>query len=83
MSSWHGKECDLLDLEGVFLVKGHVTASNPRKAIMDDILGQDHVDLTIYYYTRNISMVMTIWKWSLAYTIVEGFLLKRILKLHT
>jgi hypothetical protein len=50
---------------------------------MDDILGQDHVDLTIYYYTRNISMVMTIWKWSLAYTIVEGFLLKRILKLHT
>ncbi len=24
-NSWCGKECDLQDLEGVFLVKGHVT----------------------------------------------------------
>jgi hypothetical protein len=23
-SSWRGRECDLLDLEGVFLVKGHL-----------------------------------------------------------
>ncbi len=46
-NNWHGKECNLLDLEGVFLTKDHVMASNPREAILDNILEQDHVDLTI------------------------------------
>ncbi len=48
-SSWCGMECNLLDLEGVFLVRGRVVASNPRETIMDDILGHDHVGLTILY----------------------------------
>jgi hypothetical protein len=53
--------------------------SNPREVILDNILGHDHVSLTILYCPRNISMVMTIWKRPLAKTIMEGFLLKEIL----
>jgi hypothetical protein len=37
-NNWHEKECDLLDLEGVFLAKSHVMAFDPRKVIMDVIL---------------------------------------------
>jgi hypothetical protein len=65
-SNWHGKECNLQNLEGIFFVKGHVMASNPREATMEDILGQDHVDLTIFYYLGNILIIMIIWKWPLA-----------------
>jgi hypothetical protein len=39
--------------------------SNQKEAIMDDILGDNHVSLTIFYCPRNISIVMTIWKWPL------------------
>jgi len=57
-SNWHRKDCDIQDLEGVFLAKGHMTAFDSKEAIMDNILGDDHVALTILYYPRNISMLM-------------------------
>ncbi len=41
-SSWCRKECNLLNLEGVFLVRGHVTAFNLKDAILNDIFGHDH-----------------------------------------
>jgi hypothetical protein len=41
-NNWHEKECDFLDPEGVFLAKSRVMAFDPRKAIMDVILGDDH-----------------------------------------
>jgi hypothetical protein len=75
-SNWHGKECDLLDDEDVFLMKGCVMIFDPREAILDDILRHDHVGLTIFYLHGNISTIMTIWKWSLIQTTMEGFLLK-------
>ncbi len=59
-SSWHGKECNLIDPESVFLMRARVMASTPREAILDDILGDDHVNLTILYCPGDISMVMTI-----------------------
>jgi hypothetical protein len=48
-NSWHEKECNLLDLEGAFLPRSHVTMSNLIEAILDDILGDDHVSLTIFH----------------------------------
>jgi hypothetical protein len=78
-SSWHRKECDLQDREGDFLLKGHVTKFDPREAILDNIIGDYHVDLTILYCLGNISMIMTIWKWLLVQTTMEGFLLKELL----
>ncbi len=56
-----------------------MTTFDPRKAILDDILGDDHVGLTIFYCRRYISTVMTIWKWSLVQTTMKGFLLKELL----
>jgi hypothetical protein len=50
-----------------------------REAILDDILGDGHVGLTILYCPGNILAVMTIWKWSLIQTTMEGFLLKELL----
>jgi hypothetical protein len=47
-NSWHGKECDLQDLEGVLLTKGCVTIFDLREAILDNILRDDHVGLTIF-----------------------------------
>jgi hypothetical protein len=35
-------------------MKGRVMVSDPREAIMDDILGHDHVSLTILYYLGDI-----------------------------
>jgi hypothetical protein len=56
-----------------------VTTSNPREAILNDIFGCDHFGLTILYCPRDISAIMTIWKWLLAQTTMEGFLLKELL----
>jgi hypothetical protein len=50
-----------------------------KEAILDDILGHDHVSLTILYCLGDISMVMTIWKCLLIYRTMEGFLLKKLL----
>jgi hypothetical protein len=61
-SSWCKKECDLQDPKGVFFVKGHVMAIDPKEVILKDILGDDHVSLTIIYYIEDISTIMIIWK---------------------
>ncbi len=50
-----------------------------KEAILDNILGHDHVDLTIFYCLRDILIILTIWKWPLTQTIMEGFLLKELL----
>jgi hypothetical protein len=33
-----------------------------KEVILDDILGEAHIGLTILYCPRNISVVVTIWK---------------------
>jgi len=42
-----------------------VTVVDTKEAILDDILGHDHVGLTILYCPKSISEVMIIWKWLL------------------
>jgi hypothetical protein len=56
-----------------------MTTFDPKEAIMDDILENDHVNLTIFYYIGDISAVMTIWKWLVAQTTMEGLLQKELL----
>jgi hypothetical protein len=72
-SSWHGKECNLQHPDNVIFARGCVTTFNLRGTILDDIFGDDHVSLTIFYCVRNILAVMTIWKWPLALTTMEDF----------
>jgi hypothetical protein len=78
-SNWHGRECNLLDLEGVFLAKVRVMIFNLGEEILDDFLGHDHVNLTILSYLGDISTIMTIEKWPLIQTTMEGFFLKEFL----
>ncbi len=61
--NWRGRECDLLNLESNFLAKGRVMLFDRREVILDQIVGHDHVGLTIFYCLGDILMVMTIWKW--------------------
>jgi hypothetical protein len=51
----------------------------PREAILEDILGDDHVGLTILYCPRKSLTIMTIWKWLLVQTTMDGFSLKELL----
>jgi hypothetical protein len=65
-----------VDDVGLFVANGRVIACDPREVVLDNKLGEDHVGVTILYCLNNISMVMTIWKWPLAQTIMDGVLLE-------
>ncbi len=54
-SNWRKNECDLLNPKGVFPTRGCVMTSDLKEAILDDILGHDHVNLSILYCLGNIS----------------------------
>jgi hypothetical protein len=43
--SWCGKECNVQDLDSVFLARGHVTTFDSREVILDNILGNGHFSL--------------------------------------
>jgi hypothetical protein len=58
-------ECELVDDVGLFVISGRVITSDPREAIIDNQLGEDHVNVSILYCPNNISIVMKIWNWPL------------------
>lgn len=58
-------KCDLVDDVKMFIRSGRVIACDPREAILDNQLSEDHVGMSILYYLNNISVVMMIWKWPL------------------
>ncbi len=62
----------------LFVGSGCVIACDPREVVLDNKLGEDHVEMSILYCPNNISVVMTIWKWPLAQTIVDGYSLRQI-----
>ncbi len=72
-------ECDLLDDVGVFVASGHVIAYDPRKAIFNNQLGENHVGVNLLYCPSNVLVVMTICKWSLAQTILDGYSFGQVL----
>ncbi len=59
-NSWYGKDYDHQDPKGIFLIRGHMMAFDLKEAIMDDILRDDHVRLTIFYYFGDISTIMIV-----------------------
>ncbi len=68
-----------MDDVGLFIVSGHVIACDPREAVLDNKLGEDHVGVSILYCLNNVLEVMTTWKWPLAQTIMDGYSLKQLL----
>ncbi len=77
--SWKGMECDVVDVEGVFVAKGRIIACDPREVVLDLDLG-DHVGILILYCLNDILVVISIWKWSLSQMIFHGHSLKAFLK---
>jgi hypothetical protein len=57
----------------VFLTKGCVVACDPHEAILNDWFKEDHVGLCILYCPTTVLAMMTIWKWPLAQTILDGY----------
>jgi hypothetical protein len=62
-----------VDDAGVFLAKGCVVTCDPQEVVLDDWLGEDHVGLYIFYCLSIMSTMMTIWKWPLTWTILNGY----------
>ncbi len=59
-------KCELVDDVGLFVASGCVIAYDPKELVFDNQLNEDHVKMSILYFSNNVSMVMTIWKWMLA-----------------
>ncbi len=74
---WRGVEFDMLDDDGIFIVKGQVIVYDPMEAILNDKLGEDHVGLCIMYCLVIVSTVMMISKWPLSRTIIDGYFLQK------
>ncbi len=68
-----------MDDVGLFIASSHVIAYDAREVIFDNQLGEDHVKVSILYHLNNISVVMIIWKWSLAQIVVDGYSLRQLL----
>jgi hypothetical protein len=65
-----------MDYVGLFVANAHVIACDPREVVFDNKLGEDHVGVSILYCPNNVSAIMTIWKWPLVQTIVDGYSLR-------
>jgi hypothetical protein len=65
-----------VDDVGLFVASGRVITCDPKEVIFDNRLGEDHVGMSSLYCPNNILVVMTIWKWLLAQTIVDAYSLK-------
>jgi hypothetical protein len=63
--SWRGIECDIVDVKGVFIVRGQLITCDPREVVLDDDLGENRFRLFILYFPNNIT-IMSIWKWPLS-----------------
>ncbi len=64
--SWRGIECDVVDVEGVFIVRGQLIACDPREIVLYDDLGEDRFGSLILYCPNDISTIMNIQKWPLS-----------------
>jgi hypothetical protein len=58
------KDCvftsELVDDAGVFIVTRCVITCDPKEAVLDNQLGEDHVGLNILYCPKDVSTIMTI-----------------------
>jgi hypothetical protein len=60
-----------------------VIACFPQDIVLDDRLGEDHVGLCILYCLTIVSILVTICKWLLIQTILDGYLfIKHFITFH-
>ncbi len=64
--SWRSIECDVVDVEGVYVDREWIIVCDSREEVLDDDLGEDHVGLFILYCLNDILVIMNIWRWPLS-----------------
>ncbi len=62
-----------MDDIGVVIVKGRINACDPKEVVLDEDLGETNVGVTILSYPRDITKVISIWRWLLSQTILNGY----------
>lgn len=62
----------------MFISSGLVITCDPKDIVLDNQLGNNHVGFSILYCQSNVSAIMTIWKWPLSYTILDGYTLRKL-----
>jgi hypothetical protein len=55
------------------IVEGRINACDPREPVLDEDLGETDVVVTILNYPHDITQVMSIWRWPLSQTILDGY----------
>jgi hypothetical protein len=68
-----------MDDVGLFVANGRVIACDLKEAILDNQFSEYPVNVSILYCLNNILAFMTIWKWSLVQTIMDGYSMRQLL----
>jgi hypothetical protein len=75
---WHGRKCELVNHVGEMVVEGRIVTCDPRELVLDNNLGEIDVRVTIFSYPNDRSQIMSIWKWPLSQTILDGHCLSSL-----
>jgi hypothetical protein len=75
---WHGGKCELVNHVGEIIVERRIIACDPKELILDDDLGEIEVRVTILNYPKDTAQIMTIWRWPLSRTILDGHCLSSL-----
>ncbi len=69
---WRGRKCELVNHIGKMIVEGRIVTCDPKKLILDNNLGEIDVGVTILSCANDRSQIMSIWRWPLSQTIIDG-----------
>jgi hypothetical protein len=64
---------------GEMIAEGRIVACDLRELVLDDNLGETNVRVTILNCPNDRSQIMSIWRWSLSQTILDGHFLLSLL----
>ncbi len=67
-----GKKCELVNHVGEIIVEKRIVTYDPREPILDDNPGETNVGVIIFNYLKDQSQIISIWRWSLSQTILDG-----------
>jgi hypothetical protein len=69
---WSGKKCELVNHIGKMIVEGRIVACDPKEPILDNNPNEIDVGVIILSCANDRSQIMSIWRWPLSQTILDG-----------
>jgi hypothetical protein len=78
---WCGRkyEYEMVNHVGKMIIEGRIVACDLKELVLDDDLGEINVGVTILNYPNDRSQIMSIWRWPLLETILDGHFLSSLL----